>query len=269
MIPWAAALLLLVQAAETPRPRRSLALAVVPLSFAEREASTTLAKDLVVPLADYFRASSQGAFEVAGRVWDPVRVPAARSEVRREALAGALRSFVGREGPAVLETCDAVCFAAPGGLGLRGSPLWPHRDVLEVGGRKVDYVVVPSDAGPRGVAALAHEVMHLLGIEDKYDDDKADVGAACILGTGFDPRRPPPPCADCRVRLGWTKPLEADPSAAAEHVLARGAVLRVPLAPGEALLLELREDVLAWHVGGGKRIELVAQLAAGGGHTPV
>jgi hypothetical protein len=45
-------------------------------------------------------------------------------------------------------------------------------------------------------------------------------------------------------------------------------VLRVPLAPGEALLLELREDVLAWHVGGGKRIELVARLAAGGRLTP-
>jgi M6 family metalloprotease-like protein len=268
MSAWAAALLLCAQAAEAPKPRRSLVLAVVPLSFPDQAFAGNPARDLIRPLADYYRRASGAAFEVSGKAWDPVGVPVMRPEVRRADLEAAARAFVAREGAAVLETFDALCFAAAGGMGTRGSALWPHQDTVEVAARRVPYLLVPGNSGPRGVAAAAHELMHVLGIEDKYDDAKADVGADCILGTGFDPKDPPPPCGECRVRLGWTRPVDLDASKAGEASLERGQVARVELAPGEALLLELRDELLVWHTGGGKRVERVAKLASGGRLTP-
>jgi hypothetical protein len=105
--------------------------------------------------------------------------------------------------------------------------------------------------------------MHLLGFADKYDDEKASVADACILGTGYSVRNPPPPCAECRAKLGWTSPATVDPSRPAAIVLAAdpARAVRVPLtADGEeTLLLEMRDRLFVWHIGGGKTIELVGR----------
>jgi hypothetical protein len=196
---------------------------------------------------------------VAGRVWLAVKAPVARAAATRADVEGALREFLRREGPGVRATADAVALVASGPLAPRGSALWPRRDAVDVDGKPLDYVLLAEDGGPKGVAIAAHEFMHLLGFEDKYDDAKSQVGADCILGTGFDPARLPPPCADCRLKLMWSAAGEIDPTKASLVVLPRqsGIVLRIRLTPdgAESLLLEMRERLLVWHVGGGAKIE--------------
>jgi len=114
------------------------------------------------------------------------------------------------------------------------------------------------------VAILAHEFMHLLGFADKYDDEKASVADACILGTGYSVKSPPPPCAECRVQLGWTAAATVDPAAPASIRLDAdlSRAVRIPVTPDgeESLLLELRDRLLIWHVGGGKKIELIGRF---------
>ena len=163
----------------------------------------------------------------------------------------------------MLDGVDGVAFVAAGPLGARGTPLWPHRETLPVAERKIDYILVVEEAGERAVGIAAHEFMHLLGFRDKYDDEKASVGAWCILGTGYSAKDPAPPCADCREKLGWTWPATLDPTRPARIVMERDPShsLKVPLNPDgtELLLLELRDRLFVWHVGGGKTIELVGR----------
>src|SRR5207248_3207697 len=141
-----------------------------------------------------------------------------------------------------LPACDGVAFVAAGGLPGRGTPLWPHRGVVRSGTREVDYLLVPEEAA---AAIVAHEFMHLLGFADKYDDEKAAVADACILGTGYSVKNPPPPCVECRIKLGWASAAVIDPTRASAVRLAAdpARALRIPLtADGdEALLLEMRE----------------------------
>ena len=133
-------------------------------------------------------------------------------------------------------------------------------------------VFLAKDTGDRAAGIAAHEILHLLGLKDKYDDPKADVGKWCILGTGYSERTPPPPCVDCRLKLGWTKTEDADPRKASEASLEvrPDRAIRIPLnAEGsEALLVEARDRLFIWHTGGGKAIELAARLPAGGRLTP-
>jgi M6 family metalloprotease-like protein len=254
-------------AASDPLPARaSLTLALVPLDFADvsHPEDAEFGKRLVAPLADYYRRASGGRLRLSVKVWPPLRIPVPQEQVKRADLEGAFKAFVDREGVGVPATADALLLAAAGPLPRRGSPLWPHQGAFGREGKATEYALVSGEPPARVVAAAAHELMHLLGLEDKYDDAKADVGADCILGTGFDPRALPPPCAECRLKLGWAAAVEPDLSRRPALVLDRdlSKVVRVPLSPdgSEALLLECRDRLLIWHTGGGKKIELVGRF---------
>lgn len=242
-------------AAPPAKPRASYTLAVVPLSFADRAvADADPGRLFFGPVADYFTKSSGGQFKLSGKTLAGVTLSVERSKFRDADLAKV----------AVLEGFDGVAFVVAGPLGSRGTPLWPHKETLQSGNRTIDYILVPEEAGDRAAGIAAHETMHLLGFSDKYDDEKAAVGRWCILGTGYATKEPAPPCAECREKLGWTAPSEIDPRKPAAVVLpadpARSA--RIPLnADGtESLLLEMRDRLFVWHVGGGRKIELVGRF---------
>jgi hypothetical protein len=235
------------------RPRGSYTVAVVPLEFSDRKlGDPDVAAKVVAGLTEYYAKASSGRFKLDGKVQGRVLLEGDRERFERKDLEKAL---------AGLPPCDGIAFVAAGGLVPRNAPLWPHRGVIKSGEREVDYLLVPEDA-PGAVAA--HEFMHLLGFADKYDDEKASVADACILGTGYSVRKPPPPCAECRLRLGWASAAVVDPGPAASLTLTADLTraLQIRLTPDgeETLLLELRERLLIWHTGGGRKIELLGRF---------
>ena len=234
------------------KPRASYTLTVVPLEFSDRRlGSNDLSKLVFGGVREYYEKASGGKFALGGAVAGAATLEVERSAFERRHLERAL---------AKLPAGDGVAFVAAGGLPARGTPLWPHRGVVRIGDRSIDYILVPEEAS---VAIVAHEFMHLLGFADKYDDEKASVADACILGTGYSVRNPPPPCAECRAKLGWASPAPVDPSRPAAIVLAADSAraVRIPVtADGEeTLLLEMRDRLFVWHTGGGKTIELVGR----------
>lgn len=235
------------------QPRAGYSLAVVPVEFADQKlAGHDLEKLVFGGVGDYYASASGGRFKLSGKVAAPVTLGVERARFERKGLEKAV---------AGLPACDGVAFVVAGAIAPRNSPLWPHRGVVRSGERELDYLLVHEEAP---VAILAHEVMHLLGFADKYDDEKASVADACILGTGYSARRPPPPCADCRVRLGWTAAAVVDPSTPAsirmDADLSRAVRIKLTPEGDEALLLELRDRLFIWHVGGGKKVELLGRF---------
>jgi hypothetical protein len=234
------------------KPRVSYTLAVVPLEFNDRAlGERDLTKLVFGSVGDYYAKASSGKFKLEGRVGAKVALGIDRAAFERKDLEKALGG---------LPACDGVAFIAAGGIGSRGAPLWPHRGVVRSGAREIDYLLVPEEAP---AAIVAHEFMHLLGFADKYDDEKASVADACILGTGYSVRHPPPPCAECRVTLGWTSPATVDPTRASSIVLPAdpSRAVRIPVTSDgdETLLLEMRDRLFVWHIGGGRKIELVGR----------
>lgn len=234
------------------KPRAPYLLAVVPLEFSDRKlGGKDVAAKVVAGLTDYYAKASSGRFKLDARPRSTVTLDLDRERFERKDLEKALSG---------LPACDGIAFVAAGGLVPRNAPLWPHRGVVKSGERDLDYLLVPEEAA---AAIAAHEFMHLLGFADKYDDEKASVADACILGTGYSVRRPPPPCAECRVQLGWTSAALVDPSPSVLLTLTDdlSRALRINLTPegDETLLLELRDRLLIWHTGGGKKIELIGR----------
>jgi len=181
------------------KPRASYTLTVVPLEFADKKlGGRDLQKLVFGGVAEYFAKASAGRFRLEGKVADRVTLAVERAAFERRDLEKALGG---------LPACDGVAFLAAGGLPARGTPLWPHRGVVRSGAAERDYLLVPEEAAP---AIVAHEFMHLLGFADKYDDEKASVADACILGTGYSVKNPPPPCAECRIKLGWASAASVD-----------------------------------------------------------
>lgn len=244
----AAVLLLLPQA---PEEKKTYALAVVPVTFADRAWGGGELPKLVESLTAYLSRASSGRFALQAKVGDPVALGVERARFADRDLAPAVPAGA----------YDGVAFVAAGPIGARGTPLWPHKASLRHGGRKVEYLLLTEEPADRAPGIAAHEFMHLLGLPDKYDDEKAEVGKWCILGTGYNEKDPAPPCADCRVKLGWSPVVEADPRRDSTVQLPAGRVLRVPVNADstESLLLEVRERVLVWHLGGGKKIELLGR----------
>jgi hypothetical protein len=234
------------------KPRASYTLTVVPLEFSDRKlGSRDLTKLIFGGVRDYFTKASGGRFRLEGKVVERVALEVERGAFERRMLEKAAGG---------LSPCEGVAFVAAGGLATRGMPLWPHRGVIQSGNRSIDYLLVPEDAA---VAIVAHEFMHLLGFQDKYDDEKASVADACILGTGYSVKDPPPPCAECRAKLGWTSPAVVDPARPASIVLGPdvAAAVQIPLTPDgdETLLLEMRDRLFVWHTGGGGTIALLGR----------
>jgi M6 family metalloprotease-like protein len=272
MIPTLLALAVALQ--EPPRapeagPRPALAVAVVPLSFRDRAfGKTDLDALLFGKVAGLYRTWSSGSFRLWGKVFEPVVL-----DVDRAAFKDADLARVAAALKDALPAFDAAAFVAAGPLGARGTALWPHKETLESEGRKLDYVLLAEEAGEHAPGIAAHELLHVLGLADKYDDPRAAVGRWCLMGTGYSGRDPAPPCAECRLKLGWSAPVEIDPLKPSEPALEPGLakVLRLPLAAdgSETLLLERRGDaVFAWHTGGGATVELLARLGPGGRLTP-
>lgn len=240
------------------QPRAPYAFSVHPVAFIDQSLENPAApKQLIDGLLAYYARASSGRFALTGALGATVALEQTREKFERKALARAA---------SIGEGVDGLVFVVPGGLPARGTPLWPHRGVLRIGERDVDYILVPEQSAP-GIPA--HEFMHLLGFADKYDDEKAQVGSACILGTGYSVKNPPPPCAECREKLGWASAGIVDPSKASSVVLEPdlSKLVRIPMTPegDEALLLEMRERLLVWHIGGGKKIELVGRFPSGAG----
>ena len=246
-------------------PLKAYSLCVIPLSFSDLAfGETDLRKLFFERLADYGRGASDGRFEIIGRVYAPVRLEASRARFAAKDMEAAAAAFLAREGEGALAPFDGAAFVAAGGLGTRGSPLWPRTESVRAGERTLETVFLTESADGRELGIAAHEFMHLLGLEDKYDDEKAQVGRWCIMGTGYVARDPAPPCADCREKLGWARPAMLDPRRPSAVVLAPDAArpLRISLNPDatEHLLLEVRDRLLVWHVGGGQKIELAGRF---------
>ncbi len=250
-----------------PGPRAAYSVCVIPVSFADRAfGSTDLAGLFFGRLAAYFKESSGRRFDLIGRAYAPVTLGVERGRFRAKDLEAAAAVFLEREGAGALAPFDGAAFVAAGGLGTRGTPLWPFKESLRAGERNLEYVFLTEEADGLEVGIAAHETLHLLGLEDKYEDEKAQVGRWCIMGTGYATRDPAPPCADCRRKLGWARPAELDPRRPASVVMAPdpARTLRIPLNADatEHLLLEARDRLMVWHLGGGQKIELLGRFPA-------
>jgi hypothetical protein len=235
------------------QPRDAYSLAVVPIEFSDRKlGDAQKTRKTLAGLIDYYTAASSGRFTLTLKPCEPRTLPYERDRFERKDLEKAI---------AGVPASDGIAFIVPGAIAARSSPLWPHRGVVRSGEKELDYLLVHEEAP---VAILAHEFMHLLGFADKYDDEKASVADACILGTGYSVRHPPPPCAECRIQLGWTSAAIVDPAVPGLYRLDPDAsrALRIRVTPegDESLLLEMRDRLLVWHVGGGRKIELLGRF---------
>ncbi len=251
-------------AAPEARPVAGYSLAVVPVGFSDRAfGEADLERLLFRDVRAYYARASGGRFKLWGKVFGALRLDVERSKFGEGDLERAAAALEAREGKELLAGFDGAAFVLAGPLGARGTPLWPRRGAMDRGGRRLDYVVLAEEAGDRALGIAAHEIMHLLGLADKYDDERASVGKWCILGTGYSAREPAPPCADCRARLGWTALAPLDPRKESRIVMDAdpGRALRIELAAdgSEALLLELRDRLFVWHTGGGKTVELLGR----------
>ena len=263
-----------VQVAGRPSAERTTyRLAVIPVTFSDAGARRAdLQKALLEPLAAYYKAQSAGTFELVPTLLEARQSGAGRAQLAKAATGSpaerAILEALLKEGR--LPEADGLLFAAAGEIGAHGTALWPHKSSLLIGGREVHYVLLPESGDHRWFGIAAHEVGHLLKLEDKYEDPKARVGRWCLMGTGYldatkENPQPGPLCAVCRASLGWFAPLVHDPGAEASIALPAGvtAAARIPINKDgkESIVLETRgKSLLVWHTGGGRPIELAAIL---------
>lgn len=148
---------------------------------------------------------------------------------------------------------DAVCFIVPRRGAVRGWFLWPHTGEATVGRRKVPYTVVWADSGEgETVGVHAHEIGHLAGLVDEYEHQEVEEGIWCVMSRGYEGGRPPgrspaPPCAPCRLKLGWIA--EARPELKDPRRIAFGGE-EACLSLDEEMVVERRgEHFLIWERG--------------------
>lgn len=253
---------------------------VIRVSFPDRPPGVADWKGSVLEsVSGYFREQSNGVFDLSPRILPEVSTKTAHAELaswpvggKREAAA--LAAFHKAAGGS-----DATAlFVVAGGPGERDSSTWPHSGVLKQGGRQVSYVLVPEEVRGFDVGALAHEIGHVLGLPDKYEEAETSAGDWCLMGTGYRGRegdaqhKPFGLCAVCRARLGWIAVHRVSPRGesrvALDPVERSRAAVRIPLHGdgGESLVLEARRDkgLLIWHAEGKKTPELVGLFPAEG-----
>jgi M6 family metalloprotease-like protein len=252
--------------------RHRFRLKTIPLSFTDVAASRAdLPKALLEPLSAYYKAQSAGVFQLEPALLESRATGGPRSELAAVAPGSAAElKIIARVLRAEdLGDADGFLLVAAGEIGSPKTGLWPHASTIRLGGRDIDYVLLPERGDHRWFGIAAHEAGHLLKLEDKYGDREAKVGRWCLMGTGYldstkeDPR-PGPLCAVCREGLGWAAPLVHDPASEGAYSLPAGAAaVKVPVNKDgkEAVVLEARgKSLLVWHTGGGRPIELAAIL---------
>jgi M6 family metalloprotease-like protein len=252
--------------------RHTLRLKVIPVSFTDLAASRAdLEKALLEPLATYYKAQSGGVFQLEPVLEEGRETAGPRSELAETTPGSAAEvKVVGRVLRAEdVRDADGFLLVVAGDIGAPKTGLWPHAATIRLGGKEVDYILLPERGDARWFGIAAHETGHLLKLEDKYGDREAKVGRWCLMGTGYlestkeDPR-PGPLCAVCREKLGWAQSQVHDPAAEGAYSLAPG-VPSVKVAVNkdgkETVVLEARgKSLLVWHTGGGRPIELAAIL---------
>lgn len=245
-------LLLLLQAplGEAPdRPETIYNLAVLPVTFGENKTDSF---PLVFQkgVRNYFGKESAGKFRLPVKRYDGMRLNLSREALGKipirssgetEVFRRILRGWMNREGAGVPALHDGVAFLVEGRIGARGYALWPHQGSLRIGRMKIDYVVMPSEAGKHTVGIAAHEFGHLLGLKDRYDMKRR-----CLMGTGYGADDPAPLCIFCRAELGWVTARNLPLPESEKFILAKGEVLRVAINPAgtEKMVLAVRDGKL-------------------------
>lgn len=188
----------LVETPDRPRPAGFAAPALWERALFSRDGyrRTPSGQPAFGSLADWYAENSGGALAVSGRVFEWVRIDAARADLagrpiplgQRELLGAALDALLRREGQDALDGLHALTFVVAGEMrGLRrGSVLWPHSALLLHRGRAWRYYVMTSGLErfePIGVHC--HELGHVLGILDKYGSGPGTgLGQWCAMATG-------------------------------------------------------------------------------------
>ncbi len=245
-------LLLLLQApvGEVPdQPKTSYSLAVLPVTFAEKSGGN-FPPIFQKEVRNYFAEKSAGKFQLAVKKYSATQLERSRTEFGKipirsaaeiETFRQVLRGWMHRQGEGVLALHDGVAFLVEGRIGARGSALWPHQGSLRICRMKIDYVVMPSEAGKHAGGIAAHEFGHLLGLKDRYDMKRR-----CLMGTGYGADDPAPLCIFCRVELGWVTARNVPLPESKKFILAEGEVLRVAINPAgtEKMVLAVRDGKL-------------------------
>jgi M6 family metalloprotease-like protein len=124
-------------------------------------------------------------------------------------------------------------------------------------GTKVRYLVNLSSAWSM-LGNICHEMTHQMRIADQYDTDhtSAGLGHHCLMAAGtkgwgvLRPHYASPPCAWCKVALGWVQPtlLENDGVYTARFSECYPDIFKIAkgFPPGEYLLLENRRPLFGY-----------------------
>jgi len=260
----------------TRRAARSIRADIIRVSFPDEPLKMKDWKGRVFDkVAAYYKRQSRGIFRLTAKLRPMVKARVRRSVMAKMPLAGdresaALISFYAGSGA----SSDTAIFVLAGKPGKRNSALWPHQGTFTLGDRGIAYVLVTESVLGYGVGALAHELAHVFGLPDKYEDPDKSARDWCLLGTGYRGRKDDPEhkpldlCADCRSRLGWLKEHRLDPrrdyQIVLEPVETSRRTLRIPLhrTGDESLLLEVRKGkgLIIWHSEKGKTTTLLGRF---------
>lgn len=193
---------------EDPSPR---GLAPFPRTIRVAVAGETDPKALKA-VTDYFRRVSNGRLALE---WD-VRAaftPSADLDAIRVGSPEETELVTPWVRSAATRGIGAVCLLVPRRGAVRDWFRWPHEGTVD----RIPYYVGWPDSGEgETVGVHAHELGHVAGLEDEYLHQPEREGAWCLMSRGYgagDPpgRDPAPPCAPCRVRLGWMPLIHVTP----------------------------------------------------------
>lgn len=242
-------LLALQQLADLEQTRLSPFPRAVEIVVAAREDAATPPAEILTAVGDYYRRVSRGRFLLS---WSDARPFPAR-DVDGIAIGGA--EELKRVGPLVEEAlrqqrdADAVCLVVPREGAIRGWFRWPHEGSVTVGRRTVRYYVAwPDGGGLETVGIHAHEIGHVAGLEDEYEHQDVEEGAWCVMSRGWyrgEPlgSDPAPPCAPCRLKLGWM------PAATVESGRVAFGETDACLRAGDWIIERRGDEFLVWEDG--------------------
>ncbi|MFH1450347.1 MAG: M6 family metalloprotease domain-containing protein [archaeon] len=136
---------------------------------------------------------------------------------------------------------------------------WQYLDtsLLPQPGVEIQSFVLVSEED--GIAAIAHEIGHELGLPELYDSDKSSdgIGLWGLMGLQDNLDMPAGLSAWSRVFLGWEEPVEIKRSGS--YTFPIGKIYKIPITNTEYFLLENRhkssfdsalpgEGILIWHI---------------------